>query len=113
MSSIDERLRGLDIVLPDVMPPVVNGYVPAFAPVVRSGDQIHLSGRLGKKDGKPLCWKVGEVVSGTQSPTLGMGIGMGYVPPDVGKAGTAIEIEIRGKRSAAVVVPKPFYRASS
>ena len=54
MSTIDERLRGLDIALPDVMPPVVDGYVRAFAPFVRSGDQIHLSGRLGKKDGKPL-----------------------------------------------------------
>ena len=49
MSTIDERLRGLDIALPDVMPPVVDGYVPAFAPFVRSGDQIHLSGRLGKR----------------------------------------------------------------
>jgi aminomethyltransferase len=56
--------------------------------------------------------KVGEVVSGTQSPSLNIGIGMGYVPPDVAKVGTAIEIEIRGKRFAAVVVPKPIYRKS-
>ena len=32
MSTIDGRLRDLDIALPDVMPPVVDGYVPAFAP---------------------------------------------------------------------------------
>ena len=63
MSIIDERLRGLDIALPDVMPPVVDGYVPAFAPFVQFGDQIQLSGRLGKKDGKPLCGKVGEEIS--------------------------------------------------
>ena len=62
MSPIDERLKSLNIVLPDVMPPVVDGYVPAFAPFIRSGDQIHLSGRLGKKDGKPLCGKVGEEI---------------------------------------------------
>jgi hypothetical protein len=31
MSPIDERLKSLNIVLPDVMPPVVDGYVPAFA----------------------------------------------------------------------------------
>jgi len=63
MSTIDERLSALDIALPDVMPAVVDGYVPAFAPFVRIGDQIQLSGRLGKKDGKPLCGKVGEEIS--------------------------------------------------
>jgi len=54
--------------------------------------------------------QIGEVVSGTQSPSLGIGIGMAYVPPQFAKPGTAIEIEIRGKRFAAVVVPKPIYR---
>ncbi len=63
----------------------------------------------------PICQpgsaaKIGKVVSGTQSPTLGTGIGLGYVPPEFSKPQTPIEIEIRGKRSAAVVVPKPFYR---
>lgn len=53
---------------------------------------------------------IGEVVSGTQSPSLSAGIGMGYVPPEFAKAGTPIEIEIRGKRAAAVVVAKPIYR---
>jgi aminomethyltransferase len=54
--------------------------------------------------------KIGEVVSGTQSPSLGIGIGMGYVPPQFGKANTPVEIEIRGKRAPAVLVPKPIYR---
>jgi aminomethyltransferase len=54
--------------------------------------------------------KLGEVVSGTQSPSLGIGIGMGYVPPDQAKPQTPLEIEIRGKRAPAVVVPKPIYR---
>ena len=53
---------------------------------------------------------VGEVVSGTQSPSLGLGIGMGCVPPEFAKPDTKIEIEIRGKRFAAVVVPKPIFR---
>ena len=53
---------------------------------------------------------VGEVTSGTQSPSLGVGIGMGYVPPELAKAGTSIEIEIRGRRFAAVVEQKPIYR---
>jgi aminomethyltransferase len=54
--------------------------------------------------------RAGEVVSGTQSPSLNVGIGMGYVPPELAKPGTAIEIEIRGKRSPAVVVQKPIYK---
>jgi aminomethyltransferase len=54
--------------------------------------------------------RAGEVVSGTQSPSLNVGIGIGYVPPEIAKAGTAIEIEIRGKRFPAVIVPKPIYK---
>ena len=58
----------------------------------------------------PGAAKIGEVVSGTQSPSLGIGIGMGYVPPAFAKANTPVEIEIRGKRAPAVLVPKPIYR---
>jgi aminomethyltransferase len=53
---------------------------------------------------------VGEVVSGTQSPSLGIGIGLGYVPPGVAQPDTKIEIEIRGQRHPAVLVKKPIYR---
>jgi aminomethyltransferase len=56
--------------------------------------------------------RLGEVASGTQSPSLGIGIGLGYVPPEFSKTETPLEIEIRGKRAAAVVVPKPIYRKS-
>lgn len=55
---------------------------------------------------------IGEVTSGTQSPTLGGGIGLAYVPPSFAAPGTAVGIEIRGKQVPAVVVPKPFYRKS-
>jgi aminomethyltransferase len=54
--------------------------------------------------------KIGEATSGTQSPSLGIGIGMGYVPPEFAKSGTQIEIEIRGKHSPALVVQKPIYK---
>lgn len=54
--------------------------------------------------------RVGEVVSGTQSPSLGIGIGLGYLPPEWAKPDTRIEIEIRGKCAPAVIVPKPIYR---
>lgn len=56
--------------------------------------------------------KAGIVTSGTQSPSLNVGIGLGYVPPESAKAGTTIEIEIRGKRCAAVVVAKPIYQSA-
>jgi aminomethyltransferase len=55
----------------------------------------------------------GIVTSGTQSPSLGIGIGMGYVPAELAKPDTRIEIEIRGKRFAAVVVAKPIYKKPS
>jgi aminomethyltransferase len=53
---------------------------------------------------------VGEVTSGTQSPSLGIGIGMGFVPPELAKPDTRMDIEIRGKRFPVAVVPKPIYR---
>ncbi len=54
--------------------------------------------------------RVGIVTSGTQSPSLGLGIGMGYVPPEWAKPDTKVDIEIRGKHAPAIVVPKPIYR---
>jgi len=54
--------------------------------------------------------RAGIVTSGTQSPSLNLGIGMGYVPPQFAKPDTKIEIEIRGKRLPAVVVPKPILK---
>ena len=53
---------------------------------------------------------VGQVVSGTQSPSLGLGIGLGYVPPELARPDTLIEIEIRGKLAPAIVVTKPIYK---
>jgi aminomethyltransferase len=52
---------------------------------------------------------IGEVVSGTQSPSLNVGIGLGYVPPESSQPGTPLEIEIRGRRCPAVVVKKPIF----
>jgi aminomethyltransferase len=56
---------------------------------------------------------IGKVVSGTQSPSLGVGIGMGYVPPASAQAGTAIAIDIRGRACPAVIVQKPIFRRPS
>lgn len=57
-------------------------------------------------EGKPI----GVVTSGTQSPSLGVGVGLAYVPPEAAKPGTGLEIEIRGGRFPATVVAKPIYR---
>jgi aminomethyltransferase len=61
----------------------------------------------------PKAAKIGEVTSGTQSPSLGIGVGLGYVPPEFAKPQTVIEIEIRGKRASGLVVPKPIYSPQS
>jgi len=53
---------------------------------------------------------IGEVTSGTSSPTLGKGIGMGYVASAFAKAGTEIAIVVRDKRVPAVVVKMPFVK---
>jgi aminomethyltransferase len=54
--------------------------------------------------------EVGEVTSGTHSPSLGIGIGMGYVRADLAEPGTELEIDVRGKRRAARVGSKPLYK---
>jgi aminomethyltransferase len=51
----------------------------------------------------------GVVTSGTLSPSLGIGIGMAYVPPELAEPGTAIEIDVRGKARPAEVRSKPLY----
>jgi aminomethyltransferase len=52
----------------------------------------------------------GEVTSGTMSPTLGVGIGMAYVPSDRAVPDTTIEIDVRGKTRTGIVKRKPLYR---
>lgn len=54
--------------------------------------------------------RVGQVTSGTQSPTLGVGLGLALVSSGSAAPDTAVEIEIRGKRFSAIVVKKPFYK---
>jgi aminomethyltransferase len=54
--------------------------------------------------------KIGEVTSGTQSPCLGIGIGMGYVEKKFAAIGTEIAVNIRGKLIKAKVVKFPFYK---
>lgn len=54
--------------------------------------------------------QIGRVTSGTFSPTLQKSIAMAYVPADFKAPGTALDVEVRGRRYAASVVKLPFYK---
>ena len=54
--------------------------------------------------------RLGEVTSGTQSPTLQKGIGMGYVPASLSKADTEIFVKVRDKQLKAKIVKLPFVK---
>jgi len=54
--------------------------------------------------------RVGEVASGTFSPFLRKAVGLVYLPIEGTDVGTEFEIEIRGKRTQARVIPTPFYK---
>ncbi|MBW4568316.1 MAG: glycine cleavage system aminomethyltransferase GcvT [Tolypothrix carrinoi HA7290-LM1] len=70
--------------------------------IARHGYQILSEGKV-----------VGEVTSGTLSPTLGYPISLGYVPTELASVGQQLEVEIRGKAYPAVVVKRPFYRSKN
>ena len=79
------------------------------APTRRIG--LALEGRMAAREGAAVFAgdkPVGTVTSGGFSPTLGHPIAMAYVDVAHAAEGTALEIEVRGKRLAARVVPMPF-----
>jgi len=54
--------------------------------------------------------KIGEVTSGTMSPSLGYGIGLGYVTKENSKIGTEILVAVRKHKLKAEVIKLPFYK---
>jgi aminomethyltransferase len=56
--------------------------------------------------------QIGEATSGTLSPSLNQGIGMAYLPTQHTRAGTEIEIDIRGQKFPATIEKKPLYKKS-
>ena len=68
--------------------------------IARHGYQVLSDGKI-----------VGEITSGTISPTLGYPIALAYVPTALSQLGQQLEVEIRGKTYSAIVVKKPFYRS--
>jgi glycine cleavage system T protein (aminomethyltransferase) len=70
---------------------------------------FRLTGPGIARPGNPVAGG-GIVTSGTLSPCLDVGIGMGYLPAERADVGTAIEIDVRGKIRDAVVAERPLYR---
>ena len=54
-----------------------------------------------------------RVTSGTHSPMLDQGIGMGYVPARSAAPGTGLVVDVRGKPRRGHIVQKPIYRKES
>jgi len=67
--------------------------------IARHGAPVYLDGE-----------RVGDVTSGTMSPSLGRAIGLCYLPRASAKVGTSFEVEVRGRRLAAQVCRTPFYK---
>ncbi|HKI90744.1 MAG TPA: glycine cleavage system aminomethyltransferase GcvT [Gaiellaceae bacterium] len=63
------------------------------------------------RQGMPIAGG-GEVTSGSHSPMLDIGIGMGYVPAAAAAPGTELAIDVRGKSRGARIVKKPIYTVS-
>jgi aminomethyltransferase len=67
--------------------------------IARHGYDVYVAGE-----------KAGVVTSGTQTPYLKKAIGMAYLPIEASSPGTEFDIDVRGRRVRAHVVPMPFYK---
>jgi aminomethyltransferase len=95
-------------------------FIGKQALVARKNTGIHrervglvLEGRRIAREGAPVLRggkEIGQVTSGTFSPTLQKSIAMAYLDKGAAAIGEAVEIDIRGKREAATLAGLPFYR---
>jgi aminomethyltransferase len=82
-------------------------------PLTRVRVGLELPGQRAARQGYTILrdgQAVGQVTSGSFSPTLGKPIAMGYVRPEAAGPGTPLEIDVRGRREPAVVAELPFYQ---
>jgi aminomethyltransferase len=82
-------------------------------PLVRTRIGLDMPGKRAARPGCPILADgrpVGEVTSGSYSPTLEKSIAMGYVAPEFAKPGCQLHIDVRGRREPATVVELPFYQ---
>lgn len=74
---------------------------------------MELDGKRIAREGSGILFEnepVGEVTSGTFSPTLQKTIAMGYISQALSEVGTKVDVDIRGKSHAAKIVALPFYK---
>ncbi|HEX3557765.1 MAG TPA: glycine cleavage system aminomethyltransferase GcvT [Pyrinomonadaceae bacterium] len=67
--------------------------------IARDGQDVYVGGE-----------RVGQVTSGSPAPYLKKSIGMAYVPTEHSNAGQQIQVDVRGRRVGAQIVPVPFYK---
>jgi aminomethyltransferase len=83
----------------DGTPKKLVGFEMLERAIARHGYDVYIDGA-----------KAGVVTSGTQTPFLKKAIGMAYVPADRTQPGVEFEVDVRGRRARAAVVPMPFYK---
>ncbi|MCL2332171.1 MAG: glycine cleavage system aminomethyltransferase GcvT [Actinomycetia bacterium] len=117
-SDMDRTRSPLEAGLGWVCPKTKSGYVGAeVVAAQRETPPAEVLRYLRLERGVPrhgcevfaLDQKLGTVASGSHSPTLGVGIATAYLPREFSKPGTAVELDIRGRRVSAEVVKPPFY----
>lgn len=89
-----------------VLAQLANGTAKRLVGLRMTDKRVPRQGYAVVKDGTP----VGIITSGTLSPTLGVPIGMAYVPSALSAVGTALSVDVRGTLCGAEVVPLPFYK---
>ena len=88
----------------------------AKANVTRRLVCLEMTERAIPRQGCPILMNdesVGIITSGTMSPSLETGIGIGYVDLPFDRSGTELVVDIRGKMKVAIVVKPPFYKSGS
>lgn len=84
--------------------------------IARTRVGLQLEGKRAAREHYPVVQNgqtIGEVTSGTFSPTLQTPIAMAFVPTEVAKQGGTVEVDIRGSLTPAKIVPLPFYKRAS
>ena len=92
---------------PALLQAKADGPQKKLVPFVVTGRGIARPGYRVRADGQD----VGEVTSGTHGPSVQKAIGLAYVPTPLARVGTALEIEVRGRRVSAEVVSRPFLKS--
>jgi aminomethyltransferase len=98
-SGVVRKLAGFELIDPGIARPGCDVYVSGA-----TSGPVGAAGTVGP---------IGNVTSGTQTPTLKKSIGMAYLPAANAQPGQECEVDIRGRRARARVVPMPFYKRAS